>query len=236
MIKVDDIDYEFELKINKVSREDNQKIPLEHRLMFYNMAQMTWIKSKLNQNNIYKIGYEGFRKRIDDLQVLKINNYKLAAAKTDNLRYKGYKSSIVISDYMFYVSSYASASYKGCKDTIGVNLVKEGELETIYFDSNYTPSFKWRETLATIGDNKLYVYTDGKFTLSDVYLTYLRKPKEIDRVGYVKLDGTDSVDQDCELPEYAKNDIVDLAVKYAAQSTDNAFQVQMSKERETNNE
>jgi hypothetical protein len=59
----------------------------------------------------------------------------------------------------------------------------------------------------------------------------LRYPQYIDVEGYTRLDGTPSVDQDCELPEYAKQDIVDLAVKFAAQATDNGFQSQAADNR-----
>jgi hypothetical protein len=130
------------------------------------------------------------------------------------------------------------ASTPKCKATMAINLIKEGELGTQYYNANYGPSYKWRDTIATIGDNKLYVYVDDDetFKIDEVSMTYLRTPKVIDKEGYVKFDGTDSVNQDCELPEYAKNDVVDLAVKYAAQSTDNQLQVQMAKEREQNNE
>lgn len=236
MINVDTLLYEFELKLNKVARESNQNIFDEDKLRYLNQAQITWIKSKLNPNNVYKIGYEGIRKRIDDLQFLKKSDVKIQAFKDTNSRYVGYFADLTLDDYMFYVSSYAKASTKDCKDTIGVNLIKEGELETLYWNENYNPSFKWRETIATIGNNKLYVYTANQFDISEVRITYLRYPKEIDKEGYVKLDGSDSVTQNCELPEYAKDDIVDLAVKFAAQSTDNQFQVQMAKERELNNE
>jgi len=236
MISTNELIYEFELKLNSLSREKNQNFFIENTLMYLNNAQTSWIKSKLNPNNIFKVGYEGIRKRIDDLQVLKVNDKKLKVSKNTNKRFIGYSGDIELDDYMFYVSSYALATSKTCSSTLGVNLIKEGELETMYFNENYKPSFKWRDTIATIGDNKLYVYTDGTFTIDDIRLTYLRKPKLIDSEGYIKFDGTDSINQDCELPDYAKNDIVDIAVKYAAQSTDNVFQVQMAKEREQNNE
>lgn len=237
MISVDELLYEFELRINGLGREDNQNISLESRLLYLNNAQITWIKSKLNANNIYKIGYEGFRKRIDDLQVLKVNNHKLRINKGDNPKYLNYEGFISdVEDYMFYLGSFALASYKKCKDSLSVNLVKEGELETLYYNDNYNPSFKWRETLGTIGADKLYVYTDGSFTVDDIRLTYLRKPKKIDSAGSIHLDGTLSTDQDSELPEYAKNDIIDIAVGYAAQATDNQLQAQLAKLRERENE
>jgi len=236
MISVDELLYEFELKLNSLARERNQNIFLENKLIYLNNAQMTWIKSKLNQNNIFKVGYEGIRKRIEDLQVLKVNDSVVTVTKNTNERYLNYYGDLSMTDYMFYVSAYVKATRKDCEATLGVNLVKEGELETVYYNENHKPSFEWRDTIATLGDNKLYVYTDGSFTVDEIRLTYLRKPKSIDKQGYVKFDGSNSVDQDCELPEYAKNDIVDLAVKFAAQSTDNQFQVQMAKEREQNNE
>jgi hypothetical protein len=237
MISVDELIYEFELKLNSLDRQDNQLIAMENKLIYLNNAQDTWIKSKLNPNNIYKAGYESFRKRIDDLQVLKVNDEKLTVTKTENARYIGYKGTLTdIIDYSFYVSSYAKVKRKDCVTTIEVDLIKEGELETKYFNDNYSPSLEWRYTLATIGNNNIYVYTDDKFEIQEVRLTYLRQPKKIDKLGYVKLDGSNSIDQDCELPSYAKNDIVDLAVKYAAQSLGDQLQVQMAKEREQNNE
>lgn len=238
MISVDELLYEFELRINQLDRQDNQNIFLENKLIHLRNAETTWIKSKLNQNNIYKIGYEGFRKRIDDLQVLKVESKKLNISQGTNKRYLNYEGDLSsVTDYMFYISAYAEASQKKCKDTIGVDLIKEGQLETLFYNDNYSPSFFWRTSLATIGNDKLRVYTDGKFTINDIYLTYLRKPKRLDKEGYIDLiTGADSVNQDSELPEYAKNDILDIAVGYAAQATDNQLQAQFAKLRENNNE
>jgi hypothetical protein len=59
----------------------------------------------------------------------------------------------------------------------------------------------------------------------------LRYPKSIDSEGYIKINGTDSVNQDCELPYYAKSDILDLASKFAAQSTDNQAQAAFAEDR-----
>lgn len=236
MINVDELLYEFELRINQLDRQDNQNIFLENKLIYLNNAQTTWIKSKINTNNIFKIGYEGIRKRIDDLQVLKVNNKKLNISPGVNKRYLNYEADIDIDDYMFYHSSFISARQKKCRDTMSLSLIKEGQLETLYYNENYQPSFFWRETIGTIGNNRLYIYTDGKFIVDEVFLTYLRKPKLIDKEGYFKFDGSDSVNQDCELPQYAKNDILDIAVGYAAMATDNQIQTQFAKLRETNNE
>jgi hypothetical protein len=82
-----------------------------------------------------------------------------------------------------------------------------------------------------LGNDNLAAYTDGTFEIDDVYLTYLRYPLQIDIKGYTKFDGTDSIDQDSELPEYAKSDLVDLASKFAAMSNDNQAQAAYAEDR-----
>ena len=232
MIAVHDLVYEFKLMLNKVNRQDNVDVPIEDILVYLNRAQLAWIKTKINPNNIYKAGYDSIRKRIDDLQRLKVDNLALTPVKTNDLLYLGFDCSIdSLKDYMFYLSSYAVAKKKKCEETITIDLVKHGDLSTRYLDANFSPSFEWRTTLATLGDNKLTVYSGENFSIQKVFLTYLRYPKVIDMEGYTKLDGTNSVDVDCELPEYAKPDIVDLAVKFAAQSNDNQAQAVYAEDR-----
>jgi hypothetical protein len=232
MIPVQELIYEFKLMINKVNRQDNVDIPIEDIVIYLNRAQLSWVKTKINPNNIYKTGYESIRKRIDDLQVLKVSNAKLAATKTNDSYLIGYECPLdSASNYMFYVTSHCAATKNKCDKNLGIDLVKQGDIRTMYFDSNFSPSFEWRSTLATIGDNKLYVYTADEFTVKEVYMTYLRYPNTIDVEGYEKLDGALSQNVDCELPEYAKPDIVDLAVKFAAQSNNNQPQAAFAEDR-----
>lgn len=232
MITVEELVYEFKLMINKVNRQDNVDIPVEDVIVYLNRAQMSWIKTKINPNNIYKVGYEAIEKRIDDLQVLKQPAVRLTPTKTNDLFYLGYSCPLEdAANYMFYVNSVCVAKQQDCKKNLTIHLIKQGDLNNMYLDANLGPSFSWRSTLATIGDNKLFVYTDGSFSIENVLLTYLRYPKNIDIEGYTKLDGTTSQNVNCELPEYAKGDIVDLAVKFAAQSNDNQTQAIYAEDR-----
>lgn len=232
MIPVQELIYEFKLMINKVNRQDNVDIPVEDIIIYLNRAQLSWVKTKINPNNVYKTGYESIRKRIDDLQTLKVTNAKINAIKTNDTYLVGYECPLdQAADYMFYVSGHCSATKNKCVQNLGIDLVKQGDIRTMYFDTNFSPSFEWRSTLATIGDDKLYVYTGEEFTVNEVFLTYLRYPKTIDVEGYEKLDGTLSKDVNCELPAYAKYDIVDLAVKFAAQSNDNQTQALFAEDR-----
>ena len=222
MISVEELVYEFKLALNKVNRQDNVNVPIEDIIVYLNKAQMSWIKTKINPNNIYKSGFESIRKRIDDIQILKVSDIELKPVKTNDLLHKGYKCSLEdAKNYMFYISSYSVALKKNCEAILTNDLIRSGDLTTRYLDVNHSPSFEWRTTIATLGDDALTVYTDDSFQIDKVFINYLRYPQKIDIQGYTKFDGTSSTNSDCELPEYAKDGIVDLAVKFAAQASDN---------------
>ena len=232
MISVQELIYEFKLNMNKVNRQDNVDIPVEDIVVYLNKAQLSWIKTKVNQNNVYKAGFDSIRKRIDDLQVLKRANVKLTTKKTNDLLHIGYECPLSDApNYMFYLSSYVTAKKGKCVTTLQTDLIRNGELTTKYLNTSYGPSFEWRYTLVTLGNDNLAAYTDGTFEIDDVYLTYLRYPQQIDIKGYTKFDGTDSINQDSELPEYAKSDLVDLATKFAAMSNENQAQAAYAEDR-----
>lgn len=232
MIAVEELVYDFRLAFNKVEREDNQSVPVEDIMSFLNRSQIFWIESRISFNNVLRKGYEETLKRIDDLQALKVEFYPIQLSGITDSLYKGYTANLDSSmKYMKYISSYVKAKKDDCAAELVVDIIRQNDLSTMYFDTNFQPSFEWRKTIATLGNNKLTVYTDGQFTPTTLYLTYLRYPKAIDIEGYVRVDGTGSVNQDCELPYYAKSDLIDLAVKFAAHSTENQLQSQLSEDR-----
>lgn len=232
MIPTQELIYDFKLNLNKMDRNDNVVVPLEDILVFLNQAQISWIKLKIGENNVYRDGYEATRKRIDDLQVLKVENKPLLLEETNDVLYKGYKANLaLIPDYMLYVMSHVGASKADCKAGLTIDLIRQNDLTTMYFDANLSPSYEWRNTLATIGGGYITVYANDSFELETLYLTYLRYPKPLDSEGYIKIDGSESVNRDCELPYYAKQDILDLASKFAAQSTDNQAQASFAEDR-----
>ena len=64
----------------------------------------------------------------------------------------------------------------------------------------------------------------------------MRYPIFIDKEGYVKFDGTDSINQDCELELYLEDELVDLTVQNLAMYTENASAVQSAQFRIQTNE
>jgi hypothetical protein len=64
----------------------------------------------------------------------------------------------------------------------------------------------------------------------------MRYPVYIDKEGYIKFDGTPSVDQDCELETYLEDELLDLTVQNLAMYTENQAAVQSSQMRIQTNE
>lgn len=238
MIPVDQLLYDVDLKLNKVATNDHQSIPLEDKIIALNDAQVQLIKSKLNTNNVYKLGLDSFKKRYDDLQSLVVpeGDIPLTDAKTKTNKFIG-KLTHLNPTYMFYVDGFILANRGSCTNrVIHLKLAKHADLFTLLNNTNTSPSFEYQETLMTLSDNNVEIYTDGTFTPTSIKVTYIRYPQKIDASGYVKFDDTDSVDQDCELPEYLKDELVDLAVKDLAMSIENFNAVSSAQDRINTNE
>jgi hypothetical protein len=107
-----------------------------------------------------------------------------------------------------------------------------------YYENNdhYKPSFEYQETFNFLSSDEISIFTDGTFTPSKIYIAYMRYPVYIDKEGYIKFDGTPSVDQDCELETYLEDELLDLTVQNLAMYTENQSAVQNATYRIQTNE
>jgi len=242
MILVESLLYELDQQLNKLASNEHQQIQLEDKLIALNTAQLVLIKNKMDGNNVLGLGFDAFKKRYEDLQAL-VENYDdhpLDLVETDkNLNKWTASLEGVKPAYMFYVDSYVIADKGDCKDRIiyvNNDCVKHADITVLINNANYKPSFEYQETFNLVSTDEIGVYTDGTFTPKKLYLSYLRYPKYIDYPGYVKFDGTDSIKQDCELKNYLKDEILDLAVQSLALSTENQNAAQASEIRKKSSE
>jgi len=242
MISVDSLLYDIDFKLNKLSSNEHQQIPLEDKILAINEAQILLIKQKMDSNNVLSGGFDAFKKRYEDLQKLvesasdhpldlKLQDKKLNrwVAKLDNIK----------PAYMFYVDSYIIAEKGECKDrVIWVNqdLAKHGDIQYLLTSTHYKPSFEYQETFNIISSDEISVFTDGSFIPKKLFISYIRYPQYIDKEGYIKLDGSDSINQDCELKNYLKDELIDIAVQRLAMYTENVAATQNAQARINNNE
>lgn len=243
MIPVDSLLYKIDQKLNKLSTNNHQQIQLEDKILALNEAQIKLIKQKVDGFSVVSgMGMDAFKKRYEDLQSLvisyidgkldlKIKNKELNQwyAKIHDLNPK----------YMFYLDSYVLADKGVCKDRkiwINKDLAKHGDLQFLMNNDHYKPSFEYQETFNFISSDEISIFTDGTFTPSAVYISYMRYPIYIDKTGYIKFDGQPSRDVDCELETYLEDELVDLTVQNLAMYTENAAAVQSAQFRIQTNE
>lgn len=241
MIPVDSLLYKIDQKLNKLSTNEHQQIPLEDKILALNEAQIKLIKQKVDgQTTVSGLGLDAFKKRYEDLQKLVVN-YKDLPLTLKNSQVWQYSANLDSLDpkYMFYIDAYVIASKDRCTNrTIWINkdLSKHGDLSLLLNNDHYKPSFEYQETFNSLSSSEISIYTDGTFTPSKIWVSYMRYPVYIDKVGYIKFDGTASVNRDCELELYLEDELLDLTVQNLAMYTENQSAVQNAAYRIQTNE
>ena len=243
MISVDSLLYKIDQRLNKLSTNDHQQINLEDKILALNEAQIKLIKQKVDGFSVVNgMGLDAFKKRYEDLQSLVITYINQPLTLTIlNPELHQWKTSLhlLVPKYMFYIDAYILADKGVCKDRkiwINRDLAKHGDLQFILNNDHYKPSFEYQETFNFLSSDEISIFTDGTFTPTKIYISYMRYPQYIDKTGYVRFDGQPSVDQDCELETYLEDELLDLTVQNLAMYTENQSAVQSSIMRIQTNE
>jgi len=242
MIEIDSLLYKLDQRLNKVASNIHQQIPLEDKILALNENQIKLVKTKIDPNNVYKLGLDAFKKRYQDLQFL-VENYEdhplnLTLSDPYLNKYIAYLSDIT-PEFMFYIDSYMIADKEQCKDRViwsNGDLIKHADITLLLNNTNYKPSFEYQETIVDISSSELHYYTDGTFTPTKIYLSYIRYPYNMDKEGYVHFDGTDSVTINCELEKYLEDELLDLTYLDLSLYTENNEATQAARLKITNNE
>ena len=243
MIPVDSLLYKIDQRLNKLSTNEHQQIQLEDKILALNEAQIKLIKQKVDGfSTVSGLGLDSFKKRYEDLQSLIVgyNNQPLPLkVKNKELNQWFARLNALSPKYMFYIDSYVLADKGRCKNRkiwINRDLSKHGDLQFILNNDHYKPSFEYQETFNFLSSDEISIFTDGTFTPTKVCISYMRYPVYIDKEGYIKFDGTPSVDQDCEQDTYLEDELLDLTVQNLAMFTENQAAVQSSQIRIQTNE
>ena len=243
MIPVDSLLYKVDQRLNKLSTNIHQQINLEDKILALNEAQIKLIKQKVDGFSVVSgMGLDAFKKRYEDLQSLVVTyNHQPLDLALKNAELNQWFANLHLLDpkYMFYIDSYILADKGVCKDRkiwINRDLAKHGDLQFILNNTHYKPSFEYQETFNFLSTDEISVFTDGTFTPSKIYMSYMRYPQYINKTGYVMLDGQPSFDQDCELELYLEDELLDLTVQNLAMYTENQSAVQNSIYRIQTNE
>lgn len=188
----------YQLKLNKLSTNDNIDISPGEFVLIYNEVKNKWLISKYrNVSTRY----------LDDIQDLIESDYKL----TKNVETATFDEFLLPDNFFDYIRSYSECSQGACTGRVLYNNeVKLVNLNQYLSDEYNTPSFDFEETIVTFSDGKLQVYKKD-FVIDSVFFTYYRYPKAIDIAGYTK-SGIPSTNVDPELKDAQLNEIIDMCV------------------------
>lgn len=237
MIPVERLLYKIDLRLNKVASLAHQHIATENKILALNEAQIKLIKNKIDPNNNYGLGFDAFKKRYEDLQSLvePAHKHSLKVTEVDTVFGKWVADLRLLEpEYMFYVDGYALADRGTCKGRIiylNHDLTKHSDVPTLTANNNYKPSFEYQESFDTLSSDFLEIYSDGTFTYTDVFVSYLRYPVKIDYQGYIHLDNTSSTTVDCELPEFLEDELINFTIEEISYSTENVPAAQFTQQR-----
>lgn len=228
MITALDIALKVKQRTNKKDTQDDQNIPIYEIVEAYNKAQLNVVNRLYGKNNNYKTGFESSRKRVDDLQML-INSVPKVLTAEEKTGY--YLTEDLPDNYLRQIRITCEGKTKDCsKKEILVYLQEEGNLNTLLKNETLNPNFAWGETIGTIAGDKIKVFTLDKFEVVKVFLTYLRRPIEIDIPGYIKQDGSPSTQIDPELPIDIVEMSIDEAVRIISGDIQNQFTNQIAQQ------
>jgi hypothetical protein len=217
----------FQIKIkqrlNKLASLDYDNLECWQVQEAANKAQIEWTRRQLYGMNVRKEGAEQSSGLIDDLQ-------RLMTHERLTLTDKGIYSKVDIpANYLHYVRTDVFAKKECCPARrMNVYEVEEANISIILNDKNKQPNFEWAETVSTRIDNKLRIYTNNEFEITECHLIYFRKPQEIQFNGCIDIaTGTTFIaDQECEFNDDVAEIIADATAYVLAGDIESGMQFQ----------
>lgn len=219
-------------RLNKLASLDYDNIECWQIQEAFNKAQLQWMRRQLYGINIRKEGHEQSSGLVDDLQRLMIHQ-KLTLEDKDI-----YWQVSLPSDYLHYVRTDVFGQTSCCDERrITVYQVEESNISVILDNKDKRPNFEWAETVSTVINNTLRVYTNNEFDISKCYLVYYRKPLEIQIAGCRNIsDGLIiGTDQECEFNDDVAELIADEAAQILAGDIESVTQFQREQQNVQSN-
>ena len=211
---IEDVYLRFKEKVNKNFTNDNFSADKARFVEIYNESQnkyVEWVLEKRNEDDIR------------DIQKLLVHDKDLGIGKK-RLNYYSYS----FPDDFFSWSTIRAFADKGrCKNqSLYLFEIKAENRDEMLHDEHNKPSFKYRETFYTIGEDEVKIYADD-FKISKSYLTYYRYPKRIAMKG----DRNKSVNINPEFDDKVVDRILTICVKDFSTNNENLHRYQVDKDK-----
>lgn len=222
-MSIAELHYEFKLMKDRVDTLSTQGFRPEEIDWFLKKAQLRFIESRLAKESNRRVqGFEASQKRIDDLSTLVIK-YPLQQPIVpilDNGVYEVRLSNLSF-PYLQLTSAYADVTIsQSCTKEVPLKFQQHDDYRTALRDPFNSPSleflpYNYGRSSNSATSSSLYIYP-ATYTVSNVYVEYVRYPKDPNLGNYQYLDGTTTTTQDLELPPHTHTEVVSLAVLIAS--------------------
>lgn len=190
----------YSLKINKNDENTNIRVNEGEFVLIFNEQSKSYLKEKLKRDSD--------NSNVNYLSEFLVSDVPLILKKINNDSVEF----LVPDDYFDTVTSYSIATKGSCKGRIIYNWNIKPKNKNVFLNNfNTKASFEYEETFTIYTDKTCIVYIDN-FEIEQQYLTYYRLPKDIDIIGYKKIDGTFSINIDPDIPDILVNEIINRCV------------------------
>ena len=219
-------------RLNKLASFDYDNLECWQIAEAFNKAQLEWMRRQMYGINVRKEGTEQTSGIVDDLQRLMKHEQIIMIDK--DIYYTG----DIPEDYLHYVRTDVFGEKECCpRRRMTIYEVEEANISIILNDKNRQPSFEWAETVSTLINNKVRVYTNGEFKIPECYLVYYRKPKEIQFTGCIdpRTGNAFTADQECEFNDDVAEVIADNTAMILAGDIESVTQYQRQQQNVQSN-
>lgn len=190
----------------------------------FNKTQNEWSRRKRHGMNQFREGDEGSKQAIDDLQILLTQTILKGVSKP-----KYFETLSLPENYIAFKRVSVEASSPCCAETkqMVVYLSEEANIDQVLRDEHKKPSFAWAETICTLINKKIRVYTGADFSIQEVQLTYYRLPRQVKFAGQMDPASGQTllVDSECEFNDEVTDILIDLTASTLAGDIENFNQV-----------
>jgi hypothetical protein len=210
-------------RLNKLASLDYDNFECWQIQEAFNKAQLEWTRRQLYGYNVRKEGAEQSSGLVDDLQMLMVHDV------TTVTKNGIYYDRPLPTNYLHFVRTDVFGKKECCDERrIMVYQVEEANVAVILDNDQKCPSWEWGETIATIMDSRLKIYTDNKFDITSCHLVYYRKPRQVQFNGCIDITTGNffTADQECEFNDDVAEIIVDDAAMILAGDIESITQYQ----------
>lgn len=180
-------------------------------------------------------GFQFSVPRLDELRTLQVKEFEITL-----ITYGTHKQATLPSDYRHYVSFLTDVTYTCIEDNKEVNktklkstvrVVESQDLAFVLESQFYKPTIK--SSVIDIAGNNVYLYNDGTFSHSKLFINYIKKPDIVKFNKDINGNFTPTGSTNCNLPDDVHYTIVDMTIKHISKILESNPQKIVNLENET---